>query len=509
MGTCVGVDASGNTYVAGGYSSSNITFGTTTFTNTGGIDYFIAKYDPSGNVLWAKSATGVSNEGAYGLTIDATGNVYVVGTTNSSTLTIGSTALILHGYDDVFIVKYDASGNVLWAKIFGGTGNDIGESIGVDASGNSYMTGYYASATMAVGSTTLTNAGGNDMFITKYDASGNPVWAKSIGGSANESGNGIATDASGNSYITGYYASSSLTFGSTTLTNTGGLDFFTVKYDASGNALWAKSGTGASNEVGNGVKLDASGNIHVVGSYNSSSFTIGTTTLPLSGYDDIFTVKYDGSGNALWAKKAGGSNNDIGSAICVDSYGNSFITGYFSSSTIAFGSTTLTNNGSSGTNDIYVAAYDASGNPFWAKNAGGSNNDVGSAIALDVNGNSYVTGYFASSAITFTNTLNNSTGYNNMYVVKLGDNATGINEAHQQTDAFTVYPNPNNGSFNVQVKGALNNDTQVSVTNMLGQVIYEAKQDSQTLSLEIKGSGVYFVTIKTGLQASVKKVIVN
>lgn len=509
MGTCVGVDASGNTYVAGQYSSATITLGSTTFTNTGGIDYFIAKYDPSGNVLWAKSANGVSNDGAYGLTVDAAGNVYVVGSTNSSTLTIGSTALHLHGYDDVFIVKYDGTGNVLWAGMYGGSGNDIGESIAVDGSGNSYVTGYYASTTMAVGTTALTNAGGNDLFIAKFDASGNPAWAKSVGGSNNESGNGIAADASGNTYITGDYSSSSLTFGSTTLTNSGGLDFFTVKYDASGNALWAKSGTGTSNEVGNGVTLETNGNIHVVGSFNSSTFTIGSNTLNLSGYDDIFTVKYDASGNVLWAKKAGGTNNDIGSAIRVDVYGNSYITGYFSSTTIAFGATTLTNNGNSGTNDIYVAAYDASGNPLWAKNAGGSNSDVGNAIALDVNGNSYITGYYGSSSVTFSTTLNNASGYNNMYVVKLGDNATGIKENDKQAESFTVYPNPNTGSFNVQIKGALSEDTQVSVTNMLGQVVYEAKHNSQTMSLKIENAGIYFVTIKTGSQTATKKIIVN
>jgi hypothetical protein len=197
---------------------------------------------------------------------------------------------------------------VVWAKRAGGTGNDIGQNISIDAAGNSYITGYFASSSIVFGSTPfLANVGGNDIYIAKYDPSGNALWAKSVGGSLNETGLGIGTDAGGNIYATGYYQSSSLTFGSTTLTNSGSDDYFIVKYNPAGNVIWAKGASGASNDIGYNLKVDAANNIHVVGTFNSSSVTFGSSTISLNSFDDIFILKYDSTGIVLWAKSAGGT----------------------------------------------------------------------------------------------------------------------------------------------------------------------------------------------------------
>ncbi len=516
----IAVDASGNTYVTGGFSSSSITFGSTTLTNHGGIDFYLVKYDPSGNVLWAKGATGTSNEGGNNITLDASGNVYVVGTFNSSSLTFGTTAIALHGYDDIFIVKFDASGNALWAKDAGGAGNDIGENIAVDNSGNTYITGYFASSSIAFGSTTLTNTSGgsgsggtNDFFVAKYDASGNPLWAKSAGGSSNEIGLGIAADGSGNVYVTGNYTSSSITFGSTTFTNGGGLDYFTVKYNSSGTVVWAKTASGASNEGGNGLKVDANSNPIIVGTFNSATLTFSTTALSVHGYDDIFIIKYDSSGNVLWAKNAGGSGNDIGNAICVDASGNSHITGYFSSPTIAFGSTTLTNAGgaagSSGTNDIFIAQYDASGNALGAESASGSGNEQGNAIAVDVDGSSYIAGYYTSTTLAFgTYTLTNG-GANDMYVAKYGTPfSAGINEIKSNSIDANIYPNPNNGSFVVETTNTMLN-VHCTIYDVNGKLVLNQAINGKTIvDASNLNEGVYNLNIISNEGAVNKKLVI-
>ena len=348
----IALDRAGNCYITGYFSSSTITFGTTTLTNAGLTNMYIVKYDAGGNVVWAKSAGGTNNDYGSGIAVDAAGNYYVTGAFSSSTITFAPTTLTNAGGYDVFVVKYDVYGLVQWARRAGSTGNEGGGVIEVDASGNSCETGYFNSSTITFGATTLTNAGGNDMFLVKYDASGNVVWAKGAGGTNYDAGDGVAIDVSGNVYLSGYFSSSTITFGSTTLTNAGIYDMFVVKYDASGIVQWAKRAGGTNSDDCSSITVDSSGNIYAVGEFTSSTISFGAITLINAGGSDIYVVKYDGTGNVLWAKSAGGTVDDYGYGIAVDASGNNYVTGAFSSPFIAFGATTLTNVGSS---DIFIA----------------------------------------------------------------------------------------------------------------------------------------------------------
>ncbi|XWK88153.1 MAG: SBBP repeat-containing protein [Phormidium sp.] len=131
------------------------------------------------------------------------------------------------------MTKLDSSGNVAWAKSFGSTNYDKGYGITTDSSGNVYTTGFfYGSATF--GTTTLTASGGIDIFVAKLDSSGNVAWAKNFGGNLGETASSIVTESSGNLYTTGYF-NGSATFGSTTLTSLGSYDIFVAKLDSSGN----------------------------------------------------------------------------------------------------------------------------------------------------------------------------------------------------------------------------------------------------------------------------------
>ena len=225
------------------------------------------------------------------------------------------------------------------------------------------------------------------------------LWARNAGGSSSDYCNSIAVDVNGNSYVTGSFQGSA-TFGSTTLTTVGYDDIFVAKLDSNGNWLWARNAGGSSPDFGYGIAVDASGNSYVTGYFGGTTATFGSTTLTTNGGYDIFVAKLDSNGNWLWARNAGGGNPDFGYGIAVDASGNTYVTGYIQSTTANFGSNTLTNSGS---NDIFVAKLDSNGNWVWAKNAGGTKNDYGQGIAIDANGNSYITGYFDTSA-TFGST---------------------------------------------------------------------------------------------------------
>jgi hypothetical protein len=433
----VSIDASGNVLVTGVFQSPTITFGTTTLTNAGSNDMFIVKYDGSGNVLWAKSAGGAAGELAYGVSLDASGNVYVTGRFGSATVTFGTITLTNAGGSDMFIVKYDGSGNVLWAKSAGGTSVDVANSVCTDASGNVLITGYFQSPTITFGTTTLTNAGSggpSDIFIVKYDGSGNVLWAKSAGGTGTESGQGVSTDASGNVYVTGDFINPSFTFGTTTLTSAGSNDLFLVKYDSSGNVVWAKSAGGTNGDMAYDVSVDANGNVFVTGSFAFTPITFGTTTLTNAGSGDMFIVKYDGSGNVLWAKSAGGTSPDIAYGVSTDAGGNVYVTGRFVSPTINFGTNTLTNAGSG---DMFIVKYDGSGNVLWTKSEGGTASESGSGVSIDPGGNIYVAGNFDGPTITFGTTTLTNAGSSDIFVSKLTQCATAPSQPATVTGPTT------------------------------------------------------------------------
>ncbi|MGI8893958.1 MAG: T9SS type A sorting domain-containing protein, partial [Bacteroidia bacterium] len=193
---------------------------------------------------------------------DLAGNIYITGTFGSS-LTIGSTTLTNTGgiFSDVFVAKYDNSGNVIWAKSAGGTSSEGGRAIIVDGSGNSYVTGIFESSTISFGSTTLTNGASIDAFVVKYDSAGNVLWA------ANAGGNGIAFDAYENIYLTGSK---------------------TAKYDPAGNLVWISLG----GKGGTDIAVDGSGYSYITGSFDGT-FTFGNTTLTTTGSEDVFVAKLD------------------------------------------------------------------------------------------------------------------------------------------------------------------------------------------------------------------------
>src|SRR5258706_11830610 len=263
----------------------------------------------SGDLLWAKSMGGVSDDFGLSITTDSSGNVFTTGSYQGPAdfdPSAGTANLSSAGIGDIFITKFDSSGNLVWAKSMGGTADDAGGAIAVDTSGNIYTTGYFAGTAdfdPGAGTANFSSAGIGDIFITKFDSSGNLVWAKSMGGTADDASNAIAVDASGNIYTTGYFegtADFDPSAGIFNLTNVGGDDIFVSKLDSNGNFVWAKSMGGTSAEAGRGIGLDTNGNVYTTGFFQViSDFDpgVGTFNLTPAGALDIFISKLDSNGN--------------------------------------------------------------------------------------------------------------------------------------------------------------------------------------------------------------------
>jgi Beta-propeller repeat len=183
--------------------------------------------------------------------------------------------------------------------------------------------------------------------------------------------------------------------------------------DQSELVKWAVSAGGTQNDSGWAIAVDSTGNIYVTGRFEGTA-TFGSTTLTSKGDEDIFVARVDNSGKALWVVSAGGTGVDRGSSIAVDASGSSYVTGWFEG-TATFGSATLTSKGDA---EVFVAKLDSGGKFVWAVSAGGTASEIGNSIAVDGSGNSYITGGFEGTA-TFGSTTLTSKEWTDIFVAKL------------------------------------------------------------------------------------------
>jgi hypothetical protein len=408
-GNAIAVDAAGNVYTTGNFQETvDFDPGPEMYNliSKGGTDIFISKLDNRGNLVWARSMGGPSNDYGFGIAVDAAGNVY---TTGGFTETAdfdpgpGSYDLTDHGNWDIFVSKLDSSGNLVWARSMGGADSDYGIGIAVDSAGNVYSTGYFqGTVDFRPGPLhyNLTSNGSTDVFVSKLNSSGFFVWARSMGGASSDYGNGIAVDASGNVYATGdFLATADFDPGAGTLnlTSHGDRDIFVCKLDINGNLDWAKAMGGAAADRGRAIAVDSSGNACTTGYFQGIvDFRPGSGWyfLHSKGQEDIFISKLDSSGNFVWARSMGGPAGDFGRNVAVDSAGNVYTTGYFlETADFDPGPETLSL-ASQGLEDIFVNMLDSSGNLAWARSMGGPADDNGFGIAVDSAGNVYTTGTF-------------------------------------------------------------------------------------------------------------------
>ncbi len=354
-GNNIATDKNGNVYIAG------ITPDTTGIATTGayqtknpGAAAFIAKFRGSGSLAWASYYGSNMDAGDYNipggapfpdvggvsLTSDASGNVYITGSTFSSTGIAtkgayqtsygGGSTSFAGGGGDAFLAKFDSTGDLDWGTYFGGSGYDGGYGVSVDASQNIYLAGFTTSKGLASSGAYQTSfAGkGSNAFLAKFSGSGNLTWATYFG-----DGNGFAT----------------------------------------------------------GVSVDRSGNVYLIGNTDNGIGTSGTyQSTVFAGSSSAFLAKFNGGGSRVWATYYGGVSKEANS-VCIDALGNVFVTGFTVSG--AFVASCNPNQSSyGGGSDAYLAEFSNTGYLLYGRYIGGTNEDIGFGIALDGRGNIYIGG---------------------------------------------------------------------------------------------------------------------
>jgi hypothetical protein len=489
-GTSVAVDDADNVYIGGWYAGS-ITFGATTLTNTLGA--FIGKYDSNGNVQWADGSLGNQAQG-NDICIDKDNNVYMVGQFEAGVM-FGSQIIFSAGQNDVYIVKYDGMGNALWARSAGGANFDDAYGVACDLSGNVYVTGQYQSPTFVAENDSLINPGLSGIFLVKYDSSGNVLWARSStdGGTF---GYGVATDALGNVFITGIFSSDSISFGSQTIHRSGSFDLFLAKYDSSGNALWVKGAVGTNEDWAFKVATDASNNVYLTGRYKSSPVIFDSDTLANTGDFDGFLVKYNPSGNVIWVKSITDTLAQSVRNLTVDNSNRVYVTGGFTSPSVTFDSITIAQPMGS-TDPMFIAGYDSSGNLLFAKGvASGGDDWCGVAVSKSYSC-IYVGGDFVPTILLLGNdTIVVNGGQENAFLGKLCYPQIGENilEAIKENE-FVLYPNPFEDKLNISVKE--NGQAEIILYDILSRRLSQKKfTNSTTLNTEQLAKGIYIYEVR-------------
>ncbi|WP_276485811.1 SBBP repeat-containing protein [Paraflavitalea pollutisoli] len=423
MANSMGLDASGNIYLTGMLSSDAADFdpgpGVATLTRKGAIDCYVAKYDNDGNYQFA------FNMGA------PTGSTQIY----SNKIKVVSNALYITGYlygaatdfdpgpgvsnlsqvsastaTDIFLAKYDLSGNYTWGFVVGGTGTDIAYGLDTDASGNVYLTGSFENTVDFNPATAVANqasAGYSDIFLAKYTAAGVYSWAVRMGNNTGgEVAQALKVDAAGNAIIGGYF-SGTVDFNPAAATNNlvsaGSADGFIAKYTTAGVYSWAVKVGGTSYDRVGAFATDASNNVYVNGSFSGTvDLNPGAATLNVTapgtqtiGYHLKLTSAGAYSASFVHNIPLNASSNNMVNATWIDASNNYYVIGYFSRTVDFDPGTGVTSLTSTGYVDCYIAKYNAAGQLLFARRIGNTSSTQGKGIATDAAGNIYVTGSFS------------------------------------------------------------------------------------------------------------------
>ncbi|HSJ65257.1 MAG TPA: SBBP repeat-containing protein [Gemmatimonadaceae bacterium] len=336
------VDENGFVYVAGR------TDGSLDGPHRGMADFFVRKYHPEGDVLWADQFGTHLHDEATGVAVDRSGNVYVVGRTE------GSLAGSRGGFD-AFMRKYDTNGLLQWTRQFGwglSGAHEFATGVAVNPDGSAV----YVSANS-------TASGESDALVFKYSSDGDSIWTRVTSTPGGDYATGIAADALGNVYVVGYTAGD---LGPCCIPQ-GGNDAFIKKYDPNG-LVWTRQFGTIGDDRAHAVAVDPFGNAILAGA------TLDPSRWGVSW--DAFVRKYDGNGQLLFASTFGSSSDDQATAITVDDAGSYYVTGVTSGLLMAGHG-----KANAGGSDVFLYKYDVSDKLIWTTQFGTSADDRASGIA--------------------------------------------------------------------------------------------------------------------------------
>ena len=379
-GQGVAVDRQGNVVVTG-YFSGTVDFdpgaGTLNLTSAGSWDAFVAKFDPEGNILWAKGFGGEFDDRGLGVAVKGDGTIAFTGYFQVlADFDPGPGTFNLTGSwgNEAFVAVLTNSGNLVWAGAFSGaTGDEVGTGVAFEPTDGVFawltVTGTFRGTVdfdPGTGTQNLTSAGGSDLFIAEFFVGFLGVsfnWARRIGGTGDDAAAAVTTDRGGNTVVSGSFQGT-VDFdpgaGVANLTSAATSDAFVVNLNGVGEYVWAKR-LGRLGSA-NAVAVDAAGNTWLAGSFQGTADFDpgpGVVNLTSAGSGDAFVLQLDAAGELAWARRLGGTSGDAVRGLKIDAAGNVIVAGDFRGAVdfdLGVGTYTL---GSGTSATAFVARYNA------------------------------------------------------------------------------------------------------------------------------------------------------
>ncbi len=412
--------------------------------NTFGFS-FADNYDPDFAVVidpilsYSTYLGGSNHENGVDIAVDNSGNAYITGVTWSGNFPTQNPYQSTHGggATDAFVTKLDASGStLLYSTYFGGSNGDQGEGIAVDINGIAHITGMTASANFPTQNAHQSTYGGgqSDAFVVMLNPSGNILLCSSyLGGSLGDYGTGIAVDYNEDAHISGYtYSADFPTFNAYQAVFGGSRDAFVTKLDNSGSTVTYSTYLGGSgSDIAEDIAVDNNGNNYVTGYTGSTNFPTQNPYQPTNGGgDDAFVSKLSNTGSALvFSTYLGGSGYDGAWSIAVDNVDDVWLTGQTSSLNFPTQNPYQPTHGGSGSPDAFVTVLASPGTTLiYSTYLGGSGQDWGYGIAVDLNGNAFVTGETHSTNFPTLTPFqaSHAGGITDAFVTSLNSSSTGL-----------------------------------------------------------------------------------
>ena len=447
------------------------------------VGIFVMKFTPFGIMEWVQKLPS-HMAGLNGFTVDKSGNVSIIGGFGTGGFVKPSNTILTSNSNNMFLIKFNTHGALQFATMSLEGSMAVGENLSSDNLGNLYVIGKFSDK-VVLPCDSFTSPAVNHCFVVKYSPTGICLWVKHLISATFDGGGAnskIRTDKNNNSYVSGHFNMYAI-FDTITIADHGYQDIFLAKLDASGNFLWAKALGGNFEEISGPMDIDSLGNTYISGYFSSAPAYFDNYTLTTNSYN-YFTAKYNTNGNCLWAKYARAG------IVCA------------------------VNDGFYATTPSFISKYDTLGSLQWTKTVAGANNY---AMGAD-NASLCITGNYTGLVNFDAYSLNSTT--DQMFIAKLENPnpplTTKIKET-QNNSIFSVYPNPTGNIIDVCIQST--NSQAVSllkVSNALSQIVYSEtlKEVSGLYSKQIDlgklPKGIYFVELQsTSSDSQQKKVEVK
>jgi len=386
----VAFDAQGDVIVTGSFHGT-MDWGGAPLISAGGSDIFLAKLDPAGKHLWSKRFGDASDQSGAAVAVSSAGQIWVTGGVTGNVDFGGGTLASADPLGDAFLASFGPGGAYVSALRYGGASAQRGTALTIGPSGHLFLGGVF-DGPLDLGCGPLNGAGSGDIFVAHLDGSAGCIFAKSYGDTSAQELLTLSPDASNNVLIGGRFKGT-VNFGGPafTMPNTT-FGAFAAKLDGIGKHIFSTAfgNTTLAQQV-DSVATDASGNVFVAGSF-SGILTATATKLTSVGASDLFILKLDPGGTAIWGIRLGDATEQVGAIhLATDPAGNVLLAGTLQGS-IDLGGGSLV---SGGGNDVFLAKLDGAGNHLWSRRLGDAAGQQVHAVALTGATTAAIVGSFA------------------------------------------------------------------------------------------------------------------